>query len=1119
MSSIIIIILFLFIKALLYKKRTILKFTHIILDEIHVRSIEDDFIMFIVRMIATQHPDKKIILMSATLQADLFINYFDKFLPPNTVAKSCVVGTKCFNVDTYFIDQLQSLLENLYLIEEKTKELHAAEEVKRLLLECDTQLKNQPKITSYAKMVCTNLIISLIDPGQSVLVFLPGLSDIADYYGELTQELKTRKLEHRFRIFGFHPRFIPVEEQREVFDTPPRRLIHVIIAGRAAESSITFKGLKLVINFGVRRVFEYNNIKRTNHLVMKWCSHSSCIQREGRVGRIEDGIAIHLFTKDFYDNILPEFDSPRINTVPLSKTTLQAKVVAKELGIKLPSQLLGSLIEPPPFLSFEASLEDLTESGALSYEPQKGVSEEADMTLLGKFCLSPKLDLVLGKIVLMGIFFGCPLDGIVMAAALSLPQDTFTMPTIMVMKDSQKFQESLERSINKRFHYDDGSFSNLIMMRNMFVDWLEYKHKTVYHHYHGRMMTDRDLAVTFSYKNSTRADRLLIFQFQVADIATEILKLIPCGSDMHSQVKGLASILNSTKAATLLVSPYPGKQDNLASSPVNTTLPQQKQTGKYIPPHLRTKQKDEFSACELRFCNHDNFLKSIILASTSNQVLSSKKCLNNIMAKRIYDGMKELKLHIHRTIAVQLSVEDSDSDEESEDEDGVPYSDTTENVGSIQYRPLHLRRCPLVVTNTSIPSVSTATRMVSSEGIQRQLLNSDSDDDVTRLQAEYSSISADTVVRKLKRLAKKLPSQYSYKIDSLFLTESVIGLVEVTPMCRSSQEEAHFDKQAMAVSSLPGPAVLLCQLGEGNRIWKVDDIHGVIFEDVFHPCEIEWQRLTTEMETVNPVIMNWRNPSSLVCDLHFSPHPHLAVASSLIGSANRKSKDTFFYATSLTVLPPIPKGILMVLAFQTLTAKVEFLINDCDKTQPITAVKINSCIIEDVQIMPHHIIQINKLRAMLSKAIMGPLSRSEGEVLPTLLWELLEESCNQSATAVTDASLHFCDPKVDSTSDSYRSGSLWKTVLPGIEAKYTIADIMGDSLLAEDKCTSDIIPCYPLFEYLSCQEDNDIGTGACSSVCSQPNPDSHVTSGIITPERESQPLQDPERRRRTHPRH
>ena len=1005
--------------------------------------------MFIVRMIVSQFPDKKIILMSATLQTDLFVKYYGRILGPNMIAKPYFIGTRCFNIDTYFINQLQNLLDmNLYRL--KGKELYAKKEVERLLLECDTQLSNHPKITPYTKKMCTNLIISLMEPGQSVLVFFPGLSDIADYYGELTREMRRRELEHRFRIFGFHPRFIPIEEQREVFNTPPRGLIHVIIAGRAAESSITFKGLKMVINFGVRRVFEYSNIKRTNRLVMKWCSRSSCIQREGRVGRIEDGIAIHLFTKDFYDSVLPEFDSPRINTVPLSKTTLQAKVVAKKLGIKLPSQLLGSLIEPPPLLNFEASLEDLTESGALVYETQKGISEEADMTLLGRLCLSPKLDLVLGKMILMGIFFGCPLDGIVMAAALSLQQDTFTMPTIMVMKDSQKFQESLERSMNKRFHYDDGNFSNLIMMRNLFVDWLEYKHKRAYHRYHGRMKTDRDLAREFSYTSSTRADRLLVFQFQVADIASEVVKLIPRESDMYGQVESLATIIDSTKADTVFFSQNPSKL-----STHGTTTPEQQKTRKNIPLNMRIKQRGA-PICKLKFCRNANFLKSVITAATSNQVLCSKKCFESLdpvqqdKARRTHQAIKTLQLHPHRTVAVSVN----EHNDESDDEEEPPCSAVAEDVGSnLHYRPRE--------ENTS-----------NSSGSQ-----SGSDD---KQQNENPPISAISFVESnLKKLIKKLPPQFSYKIDSHFLMESndVIGLVEVTPIFPSSQEKAYHGKEVMAVSSLPRAAVLLWQLGEGSRDWEVDDMPGVFFEDVFHPCEIEWQRLTSQKETVNPVKMNWRNPSSLVCDLHFSPHPHLAVASILIGSSD------IFYATSLTVLPPIPKSILMVLAFQTLITKVEFLVNDCDKIQPITAVKIDSSIIKDIQLMPHHIIQINKLRAMLSNAMLLtldahsiPLSRSEINVLPNLLWELFEEdSCLESAT---DTSIHSCDPEVNSTG-SEESISLWRTVSPGIEIKYTIADAMGGALFTANRCKGDIIPCYPQYEFSGIQ-DSDINEAPLS---------------------------------------
>ena len=89
----------------------------------------------------------------------------------------------------------------------------------------------------------------------------------------------------------------------------------------------------------------YNSAKHISELSRQWCSRASCIQREGRVGRVSEGVAVHLFTKEFYET-LPDFGPPEIIRIPLSKTFLRAKEIGPQLGVPLPSRLLSMVIEP-----------------------------------------------------------------------------------------------------------------------------------------------------------------------------------------------------------------------------------------------------------------------------------------------------------------------------------------------------------------------------------------------------------------------------------------------------------------------------------------------------------------------------------------------------------------------------------------------------------------------------------------------------------------------------------------------------------------------------------------------------------------------------------------------------
>ena len=343
-----------------------------------------DIIMFIIRKLALKLPDLKVVLMSATLQEDLFVNYFQQVFGPEQVCEPYFVGVKRFPVDVYFIDEivaLRSRMEQYWCEKQLTATKHLETLVDELSQEPEV-LKFHPVITAFAKKICTNLIISQSKLGEGILVFLPSFSDLSDYCNELTNILRRKQLHDRILVFVFHG-LVPNEEQDAIFKLPPNDRVHVILSNKAAESSITVPNLRMVINFGINQNLEYNSQRKMSCLKKRWCSRSSCFQREGRVGRMFKGIAVHLFTREFFDTSLPEFDAAEITKYPLAKTVLKAKQLGHELNIPLPSQFLSLVIEPPSLLNFEAALQDLVIFGAVVYNPDKGVCEDTDITLVG----------------------------------------------------------------------------------------------------------------------------------------------------------------------------------------------------------------------------------------------------------------------------------------------------------------------------------------------------------------------------------------------------------------------------------------------------------------------------------------------------------------------------------------------------------------------------------------------------------------------------------------------------------------------------------------------------------------------------------------------------------------
>ena len=600
-------------------------YTHIILDEIHERSTEIDFALFIARKLAVTFPDLKIILVSATLQGSLFIEYFRKELGHDKVADSYFVGIKRFPVKVVFIDQLDELVSP-----RKDKTQRAAVNHLQLLarqLENNTaeRLPFAPEVTPFTEEVCANLIISQLSPGEAVLVFHSGLGDINEFCNNLHDKLRRLEVRDKYRLFIFHPQ-VESEDQDEAFLEPLEGTANIIVANRGSESSLTIPYLCLVINFGINKEMIYNSAKRCSELSRQWCSRASCIQREGRVGRVCEGTAVHLFTKEFYET-LPDFGPPEIIRVPLAKTVLRAKDIGLQLNIPLPSHLLSMVIEPPSFVQFSTALHDLAEYGAIAHGPQQKISEDADVTLFGKFSLPLPLDLNLCRLVLLGILFGCPLDGIVIAAASAMYQDVFSMPIKVLMNDLLRFCHSLTDSTFSRVKYDDGCYSNPIMVRNMFIEWLQYKSK--YPEYNCR-----DLAFMFGTYNAVKCARLLHFEELVGDIARCVVNCIPDDTALYSELQTLSHI--------------------------STRFPEICESDFFLYKASPSLEQDGSTEL-LHFCNNCVILKALIAAAAPDDIVCGERACESsspnsrTFAQKCINVIKKESFSLSHTLCMDLS--------------------------------------------------------------------------------------------------------------------------------------------------------------------------------------------------------------------------------------------------------------------------------------------------------------------------------------------------------------------------------------------------------------------------------------------------------------------------------
>ena len=557
------------------------------------------------------------------------------------VADPYFVGIKRFPVKVVFIDQLDELVSTRASEEQRAAMTKLRILAKKLENNAAQLLPHAPEITTFTEDVCMNLIVSQPSPGDTILIFHSGFGDINEFCNNLHDKLQRLGVRHKYQLFIIHSQ-VHSEDQDEAFQKPSEGTANIIVASRGSESSLTIPNLRLVINFGINKEMMYNSAKRISELSRQWCSRASCIQREGRVGRVCEGTAVHLFTKEFYET-LPDFGPPEIIRVPLAKTFLRAKEIGPKLGIPLPSRLLSMVIEPPSFVQFSTALHDLAEYGAIAHSPQQKISEEADVTLLGKFSLSLPLDLNLCRLVLLGILFGCPLDGIVIAAATAMYQDVFSMPMKVIMNDIHWFCHSLNTSTFSRMKYDDGCYSNPIMIRNMFIDWLQYRNENLH-------TSRREQARKFSSKNAVKSARLLHFEEFVGEIARCVANCIPHDTVLYSELQILSHISTENKG-------FPQFHECFMYG----KPPSPSQPAKYIPPHLRNLKSQKRDRVSLHFCSNYVLLKALIAAASPDDILCGERACDSsypysrIFAQKCVKVIENDGFSLKHTLCMDLS--------------------------------------------------------------------------------------------------------------------------------------------------------------------------------------------------------------------------------------------------------------------------------------------------------------------------------------------------------------------------------------------------------------------------------------------------------------------------------
>lgn len=391
--------------------RSLADVSHVVIDEVHERSLDTDFLLVLIRDVLKKRKDLKLVLMSATLDSATFESYFKGMA---SVGKVEIEGRTHPVTDVYSDEILQATGFGGMSADDE------AGSVVDSVMDNDPRTGGKPDtktITTALRAVGTRInydllaqTVHIIDQGLGnedggILIFLPGVA-------EIDQTLRALRDLPGLHALPLHAS-MQSSEQRRVFQKPPHGLRKVIAATNVAETSITIDDIVAVIDTGRVKETSFDPANNMVKLAEVWASRAACKQRRGRAGRVRAGTCYKLFTRS-QEARMDERPEPEIRRVPLEQLCLSVKA----MGVADVPAFLASALTPPESLAVDGALRLLGRMGAL---------DDAELTALGRHLSMIPADLRCGKLMVYGAAFGC-LEACLTIAAVLTVKSPFNSP-------------------------------------------------------------------------------------------------------------------------------------------------------------------------------------------------------------------------------------------------------------------------------------------------------------------------------------------------------------------------------------------------------------------------------------------------------------------------------------------------------------------------------------------------------------------------------------------------------------------------------------------------------------------------------------------------------------------
>ncbi|KIW97056.1 uncharacterized protein Z519_02448 [Cladophialophora bantiana CBS 173.52] len=378
----------------------------LILDEVHERTMDLDLLFIALQKLMKRRSTLKIVLMSATVDAKKFSDYFGGAPVLDLPGRTFPVEVGFLEDAVEVTNDLAGVKENDLVVQDEDQdfdEFYANDKGRPVIAEPEkySSQTQQAVVNMDEYHIDYSLVAKLAATiatkpryakySSAILIFMPGIGEMRRLYSFL---LSMDTFGRNWVVHLLHSTF-STEELERAFERPPKGHRKIVIATNIAETGITIPDVTAVIDTCKEKIMRFDERRQLSRLTEGFISRSSARQRRGRAARVQEGLCFHLVTKHRYENLMLEQQVPEMLRLSLQDPILRIKV----WNLGSIEETLNAAIEPPSRKNVLRAIDKLKDAGALA-------KNEA-LTPLGQQIARLPLEVLLAKLAIFGVIFRC----------------------------------------------------------------------------------------------------------------------------------------------------------------------------------------------------------------------------------------------------------------------------------------------------------------------------------------------------------------------------------------------------------------------------------------------------------------------------------------------------------------------------------------------------------------------------------------------------------------------------------------------------------------------------------------------------------------------------------------